>query len=218
MSDKQKENIVQFAVEKMCKVGIRSVSIDDICRELGISKKTFYVYFESKDQLVREMLTLHEQKLECKMLREVEGKDIMLVLQEWGKMARRTEKDFEQPPPIVYDLQKYYPNLYVQHKEHLCEMMYRNMIPFIQKGQSLGVFRKELDADITAQLFAFAHYCMMETIQNYPKRRGEMVKIAKQGIDVMIQGILATPLVPQNEEDTKGNTTNSEIDNSNNIK
>lgn len=218
MSDKQKENIVQFAVEKMCKVGIRSVSIDDICRELGISKKTFYVYFESKDQLVREMLTLHEQKLECKMLREVEGKDIMLVLQEWGKMARRTEKDFEQPPPIVYDLQKYYPNLYVQHKEHLCEMMYRNMIPFIQKGQSLGVFRKELDADITAQLFAFAHYCMMETIQNYPKRRGEMVKIAKQGIDVMIQGILATPSVPQNEEDTKGDTTNPEIDNSNNIK
>lgn len=218
MSDKQKENIVQFAVEKMYKVGIRSVSIDDICHELGISKKTFYVYFESKDQLVREMLALLEQKLENKMLREVGEKDVIQVLQEWGKMARRTEKDFKQTPPIVYDLQKYYPNLYVQHKEHLCEMMYRNLVPFIQKGQHLGVFRKELDADITAQLFAYAHYCMIETIQNYPKRRGEMIKIAKQGIDVMIQGILATPLVPQNEEDTKGNTTNPKIDNSNNIK
>lgn len=218
MSDKQKENIVQFAVEKMYKVGIRSVSIDDICHELGISKKTFYVYFESKDQLVREMLALLEQKLENKMLRGVGEKDVIQVLQEWGKMARRTEKDFKQTPPIVYDLQKYYPNLYVQHKEHLCEMMYRNLVPFIQKGQHLGVFRKELDADITAQLFAYAHYCMIETIQNYPKRRGEMIKIAKQGIDVMIQGILATPLVPQNEEDTKGNTTSPEIDNSNNIK
>ena len=218
MSDKQKENIVQFAVEKMYKVGIRSVSIDDICHELGISKKTFYVYFESKDQLVREMLALLEQKLENKMLREVGEKDVIQVLQEWGKMARRTEKDFKQTPPIVYDLQKYYPNLYVQHKEHLCEMMYRNLVPFIQKGQHLGVFRKELDADITAQLFAYAHYCMIETIQNYPKRRGEMIKFAKQGIDVMIQGILATPLVPQNEEDTKGNTTNPKIDNSNNIK
>ncbi len=218
MSDKQKENIVQFAVEKMYKVGIRSVSIDDICHELGISKKTFYVYFESKDQLVREMLALLEQKLENKMLREVGEKDVIQVLQEWGKMARRTEKDFKQTPPIVYDLQKYYPNLYVQHKEHLCEMMYRNLVPFIQKGQHLGVFRKELDADITAQLLAYAHYCMIETIQNYPKRRGEMIKIAKQGIDVMIQGILATPSVAQNEEDTKGNTTNPEIDNSNNIK
>lgn len=218
MSDKQKENIVQFAVEKMYKVGIRSVSIDDICHELGISKKTFYVYFESKDQLVREMLALLEQKLENKMLRKVGEKDVIQVLQEWGKMARRTEKDFKQTPPIVYDLQKYYPNLYVQHKEHLCEMMYRNLVPFIQKGQHLGVFRKELDADITAQLFAYAHYGMIETIQNYPKRRGEMIKIAKQGIDVMIQGILATPLVPQNEEDTKGNTINPEIDNSNNIK
>ena len=75
MCDNQRENIVQFAVKKMREVGIRSLSIDDICRELGISKKTFYVYFESKDQ--------HEQKLERNMLREVEGKSTTQILQEW---------------------------------------------------------------------------------------------------------------------------------------
>ena len=84
MSDNRKDSIVQFAAKKMREVGIRSVNIDDICRELGISKKTFYVYFESKDRLVDEMLLLHEQKLERKMLREVEGKTTMQILQEWG--------------------------------------------------------------------------------------------------------------------------------------
>ena len=190
MSDNLRENIVQFAVKKMREVGIRSVSIDDICRELGISKKTFYVYFESKDRLVSEMLTLHEQKMERRMLCEVEGKSTMQILQDWGTMARKNEKDLEQPPPLMYDLQKYYPALAAQHKEHLCEMMYRNLIRFIEKGQSESVFRKELDADLTARLFSYAHYFILETMQNYPKRRNEMIQIAKQGLDIMIQGIL----------------------------
>ena len=41
-----RENILQVAIERMQQVGIRSVSVDDICHELGMSKKTFYVYFE----------------------------------------------------------------------------------------------------------------------------------------------------------------------------
>lgn len=190
MAEDQKDSIIQLAVKKMREAGIRSVSIDDICRELGMSKKTFYVYFESKDQLVCEMLTLHEQKIERKMLREVEGKSTMQILQEWGKLAKKNEKELEQPPPIMYDLQKYYPNLAVQHKEHLCGIMYHNLVRFIGKGQREGTFRKELDADSTAQLFSYAHYFILETMQNYPKRRGEMIRIAKQGLDIMIQGIL----------------------------
>ena len=56
-----KEEILKVAAEKMQNVGIRSLSIDDICRLLGISKKTFYVYFETKEALVEEMLRRQEQ-------------------------------------------------------------------------------------------------------------------------------------------------------------
>ena len=63
-----KESILKAARPRMQQVGIRSVSIDDLCKELGISKKTFYVYFPSKDELVSEILHVHEQK----MTREVQ--------------------------------------------------------------------------------------------------------------------------------------------------
>ena len=56
----QKEDILKLAARKMQKVGIRSVSVDDICRELGMSKKTFYVYFASKDALVECILRMGE--------------------------------------------------------------------------------------------------------------------------------------------------------------
>lgn len=182
--------ILEVATEKMRSVGIRSVSIDDVCRQLGISKKTFYVYFESKDQLVKEMLLLHEQKMEEKMLREVEGKSIVQILHEWADMAKNNEKDLEQPPPLMYDLQKYYPALCNMHKEHLCEMLCRNLKRFICKGQQEGVFRAELDADLTAQLFAYSHYLMMEQLQQYPKEREAIANIAVHGFKVMGRGIM----------------------------
>lgn len=182
--------ILEVATEKMRSVGIRSVSIDDICRQLGISKKTFYVYFESKDQLVKEMLLLHEQKMEEKMLREVEGKSVVQILHEWADMAKNNEKDLEQPPPLMYDLQKYYPALCNMHKEHLCEMLCRNLKRFICKGQQEGVFRAELDADLTAQLFAYSHYLMMEQLQQYPKEREAIANIAVHGFKVMGRGIM----------------------------
>lgn len=182
--------ILEVATEKMRIVGIRSVSIDDVCRQLGISKKTFYVYFESKDQLVKEMLLLHEQKMEEKMLREVEGKSVVQILHEWADMAKNNEKDLEQPPPLMYDLQKYYPALCNMHKEHLCEMLCRNLKRFICKGQQEGVFRAELDADLTAQLFAYSHYLMMEQLQQDPKEREAIANIAVHGFKVMGRGIM----------------------------
>ena len=55
MAEDQKCNIIKTAGNLFFRLGIRSVSIDDICRELGMSKKTFYVYFESKDALIEQL-------------------------------------------------------------------------------------------------------------------------------------------------------------------
>ena len=56
MAEDQKSHIIKTAGEMFFRLGIRSVSIDDICHELGMSKKTFYVYFASKDELVAQLL------------------------------------------------------------------------------------------------------------------------------------------------------------------
>ena len=56
--------ILKTAGELFFKFGIRSVSIDDICNELHISKKTFYTVFKQKDELVVELLDAMSQKKE----------------------------------------------------------------------------------------------------------------------------------------------------------
>ncbi len=50
-----KEKILLGAKKLFLRLGLRNVTLDDICRELGISKKTLYLHFEDKNDLVKQI-------------------------------------------------------------------------------------------------------------------------------------------------------------------
>ncbi|HEX6193727.1 MAG TPA: helix-turn-helix domain-containing protein, partial [Chitinophagaceae bacterium] len=54
-----KERIQNKAEELFMQFGIRSVSMDDIANNLGMSKKTVYQYFVDKDELVEAVVQAH---------------------------------------------------------------------------------------------------------------------------------------------------------------
>ena len=56
------KNILKTGAKRFLKYGLRSVSIDDICADLRISKKTFYTYFSQKEALVEAVLQDMDQK------------------------------------------------------------------------------------------------------------------------------------------------------------
>lgn len=109
MSDDQKCNIIKKAGEMFFRLGIRSVSIDDICRELGISKKTFYVYFESKDELVAQLLHCNVLYIAGKMEELLQMKDFRKLVARFLKHQESEKNDVRRVPQLVYDLKKYYP-------------------------------------------------------------------------------------------------------------
>ena len=111
-----KEEILKISITRMQQVGIRSVSIDDICHELGISKKTFYVYFPSKDDLLVEILGKHQEKVSTELAQSFGKRTVEQSLIEWSKIAKHAEKQMIKTPPMIYDLEKYYPQLFKQHK------------------------------------------------------------------------------------------------------
>lgn len=64
------ENILVKARELYMKYGIKSITMDDVARELGISKKTLYQYVNDKDDLVgkvidNEILIRQEEICKC---------------------------------------------------------------------------------------------------------------------------------------------------------
>ena len=89
--------------------GIRSVSMDDIARELGISKKTLYQWVENKEDLLQRVVEHRHCQEEADMERlRSEARDAMDAL---IRMGRYGAKAFaEVSPNFLYDVQKYYPS------------------------------------------------------------------------------------------------------------
>ena len=185
-----RENILQVAIERMQQVGIRSVSVDDICHELGMSKKTFYVYFASKDDLVQAILHKHEQKVAHDLDNALSKRTITQVIVEWAKIAQSTQKKDLKTPAMIYDLEKYYPQLSSSHKKVMRQTAEKILVRFLRKGVSEGIFRAELDVNVVAMMFLDMQYRLLDLITGGQMTKEEVHRIGRQRMDIMMRGIL----------------------------
>ena len=185
-----RENILQVAIERMQQVGIRSVSVDDICHELGISKKTFYVYFASKDDLVQAILYKHEQKVAHDLDNALSKRTITQVIVEWSKIAQSTQKKDLKTPAMMYDLEKYYPQIFTVHKKVMRQTAEKILVRFLGKGVSEGIFRAEIDVDVVAMMFLDMQYRLLDLITGGQMTKEEVHRIGHQRMDILMRGIL----------------------------
>jgi AcrR family transcriptional regulator len=186
-----KQHILQVAIERMQQVGIRSVSVDDVCHELGMSKKTFYVYFPSKDDLVQAILHTHEQKMAHDLDNALSKRTITQVIVECSKIAKSTTRKDLKTPAMMYDLEKYYPQLFAAHKKVMRETAEKILVRFLEKGVSEGIFREEIDVDVVAMMFLDMQYRLLDLMTSGQMTKEEVHRIGRQRMDILMRGILS---------------------------
>ena len=91
---------------------------------------------------------------------------------------------------MIYDLEKYYPQLFAQHKRFMRQATEKIVVQFLQKGISEGVFRQEMDVQIVAMVFMDMQYKLMSFMATGEKPREEIQRIGRQGMDILMRGIL----------------------------
>ena len=132
--------------------GIRSVSMDDICHEMGISKKTIYQYFENKTDLIKKLIEhisfSHEE--EKNKLREMNLNAIDVLL-EVSKHVSRAIQKFN--PSITFDLKKYYPEVFKDFMEKKREILFEDIKENLEQGINEGLYRPEQNVELTARLY-----------------------------------------------------------------
>ena len=200
-----RDDILQVAIKRMQQVGIRSVSIDDICHELGMSKKTFYVYFASKDALVEAILHKHEQKMAHDLDNALSKRTITQVIVEWAKIAQTTQKKDLKTPAMMYDLEKYYPQLFSAHKKVMRATAEKILVQFLGKGVSEGIFRAEIDVEVVAMMFMDMQYRLLDLMTCGQMTKEEVHRIGHQRMDILMRGILSESGLEQLREKVKNN-------------
>jgi len=134
MSQDQRAHIIKTAGELFFRLGIRSVSIDDICRELGMSKKTFYVYFASKDELIEQMLQANLNYISGKMEELAAVGDFRLIVKKFIKRQEAEKNDVRRVPQLVYDLKKYYPRQFADFQMKCFETQKNYLMRYLEMG------------------------------------------------------------------------------------
>ena len=142
-----KARIQKAAHDLVMQYGIRSVSMDDIAANLGMSKKTIYQYFKDKDELVEavvdEVITTNQYACKQDIERSENAvHEIFLVMEMMAEMFKTMN------PFILHDMQKYHPAAFSKFKKHKNEFLYNVCTQNLLRGVKEELYRPELAVDI----------------------------------------------------------------------
>ncbi|MEA5429644.1 MULTISPECIES: TetR/AcrR family transcriptional regulator [Arcicella] len=146
-----KERIIKKSKELFFRYGVKSVTMDDIANELGISKKTIYLHFEDKDDIVYQLFLgeMKEDKCEWDDLYN----NTSNVIERMVKSMELMKQAFsEVNPTTLFDIKKYHPRSWNIFQEHKQRFIFENLKKDLVEGIEQGYFRPEIKIDILAKM------------------------------------------------------------------
>ncbi len=147
-----KETILQKAGETFLKFGFKSVTMDDIASEMGISKKTIYKYFSNKEELVDESLSFIHKSIHKSVSCICEqGFNAIQENFEIKKIFKDLFKNTDDSP--MYQLQKYYPKTYQKLMADEFCMFKDCILKNLEKGINEGLYRKNIELELTTKFY-----------------------------------------------------------------
>ena len=145
-----KERIALKSEELFMQYGIRSVSMDDIANNLGMSKKTLYQYFADKDELVEAVVDRHINMVEgdcinCQRQATDAIHEIFLT------MKHIMEEFKNMNPMLLYDLEKFHFKAYQRFKDYKDKFLLEVIQKNIEWGIKDGLYRPDLNIDVLSK-------------------------------------------------------------------
>ncbi|MGQ0738117.1 MAG: TetR/AcrR family transcriptional regulator [Bacteroidota bacterium] len=145
-----KERILNRAEELFMQFGIRSVSMDDIANHLGMSKKTLYLYFADKDELVQAVVDshIHEVEGECVICRR-EASDAIHEI--FLTMEHIMQEFSNMNPMLLYDLEKFHFKAYQRFREYKDKFLLQVIKENIEWGIKDELYRPDVNVDVLSK-------------------------------------------------------------------
>ena len=184
----QREKLLKGATELFMRYGLRSVSMDDIARQLGVSKKTIYQYFTDKDDMVATVVKSHMggQQRQFDEITHIskDAVDEMVRLSYCLKESMR-----ETNPTVLYDMQKYHPRAWGEWLSFKNKVIRESIVRNLRSGMAEGYFRADLHLDIIANM-------RLEAVQMgfdqsiFPRDKYSLPDVQVQLFEHFVQGVL----------------------------
>ncbi len=170
--DQRFREILDKIIELFSEFGIRNLNMDDISRNLRISKKTLYQYVKSKEDLIEKLFYYDQVKWEDEFAKikveELNAIEILftaslLVAEEMNRIS----------PKVRFELKKYYEPAFNKFMVAKQQNIFIHMVRNMEKGIMEGLYRSDLNIDMIANLYVKTlitmhnkDYCVMQDISS----------------------------------------------------
>lgn len=182
-----KSKILEIAIEQFSRYGVRTVTMEDIARLAGVSKKTIYQEFKDKKELVKEtfarVLAEDREKM-CYLMEAEDG--VIEHLVKASKMLR--ERLANMNPMVILEIQRYFPEAWVQFETFKEEFVMDDLVNVLERGKSLGYFRPEIDSNILARLRVNQISSSFDP-SNFDLKGYDILKLQLEMMDHFLHGI-----------------------------
>ena len=190
--DVNRHRIVDAARAHFFSHGFRSVTMDDLAEELGISKKTLYAYFPGKFDLLEAVLADKFTDVEAtlKEVTRAHPDDFPTTLRE---LLAGTQRELDEiKPPFVRDMRQKAPEVFKLVERRRAALIERYMGKFFVDGQRLGMVRKDVPAKLIIEILL----AMVQAIIN-PSKMEELGMMPKEGYSGILKIVLEGALTPK---------------------
>lgn len=149
------DDLIKRISELYMKYGIRSVTMDDLARELAISKKTLYQHFKDKEEVVEKVMDYHDQQQHCYIEAFFgPGNDAYNAIDQLIELSRFLSKHMSDVNhSVTYDLQKYYPAIWEKTTQGKRDYIFRNLVKNMEAGIQQGLYCSDLNIEIIAKAY-----------------------------------------------------------------
>lgn len=169
--------------------GVRSVTMDDVAAELGISKKTLYQHVRNKADLIDKITDEHIEFEKGCIDQFAEGTqnaidELLRIAQHVVQMVGKMQ------PTLMYDLRKYYHATWKKIDAFHLGHVYRVMRDNLQRGMDEGLYRSDIDTDIIAKLYVFKTQLLTDE-ELFPHDSYDREMLVREYLRYHLYGILS---------------------------
>ena len=158
-----RERLLLTAMQEFMQYGFSRISMDDLAIRMGMSKKTLYKYYPSKEELVKAVLEVRKQRvgelmsfIETKVPKHAFGEKIVQVSQKVAEFLSEIQ------PHVMFDLKKSFPLIFDDFDTFRKASIVKGFTIALNEGRASGVFRD----DIPIELAVHMHFTLISTMMN----------------------------------------------------
>ena len=184
-----KDRIIKSACNLFWRYGIKSVTMDDIAKDLGISKRTIYQHYSDKEAILALVIQeeIKSQKCEMQKLDEQASNPIEQMMYA-SRQMRDTLSDMN--PTLLYDLKKYYPAAWDLFQTYKHEYIIKSIRDNLIQGIEEGFYRPDIDIEILC-ILRVEQVVMAFDPTLFPAKKFDMMRTQMQFLLHFLRGILS---------------------------